>query len=72
MTNRKKRILVVDDSKDLQETIRLVLTDSGYDVFSALSGEEGLQKTKELNPDLILLDFMWCAIRIELHKPCPT
>jgi len=62
MTNRKKRILVVDDSKDLQETIRLVLTDSGYDVFSALSGEEGLQKTKELNPDLILLDFMMPGI----------
>ena len=58
MTEPKRRILVVDDSKELQEYFRFVLEEAGHDVISALSAEEGLSQTKTLRPDLILLDLI--------------
>jgi two-component system alkaline phosphatase synthesis response regulator PhoP len=56
MANEK--ILVIDDDPDLVEVIRLTLEASGFQVFSAVSGEEGLQKVKDVHPDLIVLDVM--------------
>ena len=56
MANEK--ILVIDDDPDLVEVIRLTLEASGYEVFSAASGAEGLEKVKEVDPDLIVLDVM--------------
>ncbi len=53
MANEK--ILVIDDDPDLVELIRLALETRGYQVFSAVNGTEGLEKTKEINPDLIIL-----------------
>jgi CheY-like chemotaxis protein len=52
------RVLVVDDSEDLQEALEMVLTDAGFDVAGALDGARGLQLTRELHPDVILLDMM--------------
>lgn len=52
------RILVVDDDPDIVETITLVLEGAGYEVVSAHSGKEGLQKAREEKPDLIVLDVM--------------
>ncbi len=56
MANEK--ILVIDDDPDLVEVIRLTLEASGFEVYSAASGAEGLEKVKEVNPDLIVLDVM--------------
>jgi CheY-like chemotaxis protein len=56
MANEK--ILVIDDDPDLVEVIRLTLEASGFEVSSAASGAEGLEKVKEVNPDLIVLDVM--------------
>ena len=56
MANEK--ILVIDDDPDLVELIRLTLETKDYQVFSAASSTEGLEKVKELNPDLIILDVM--------------
>ena len=56
MANEK--ILVIDDDPDLVEIIRLTLESKDYQVFSAASGTEGLQKVKEIHPDLIILDVM--------------
>ena len=56
MANEK--ILVIDDDADLVELIRLALESKDYQVFSAASGTEGLEKIKEINPDLIILDVM--------------
>lgn len=53
-----KKILVVDDDPDLVEVIRLTLESNGYQVFGAASGAEGLDKVKEIEPDLIILDVM--------------
>jgi CheY-like chemotaxis protein len=52
------RVLVVDDSEDLQESLATVLPDEGFVVSSALDGKRGLELTGELRPDVILLDMM--------------
>lgn len=54
----KKKILLVDDEKDLVETMILRLEASGYEVISAFDGQEALDKAKSENPDLIILDLM--------------
>ncbi len=56
MTN--KHILIIDDDPDVVEAMRLPLQAQGYQVSKASSGAEGLQKIKELKPDLIILDVM--------------
>jgi len=57
MATVKKRILVIDDDPDIVQALRLTLQ-GNYDVYSASSGQEGLRKVKEVNPDLIILDVM--------------
>ena len=56
MANEK--ILIVDDDDDIVFSMRLPLEAAGYKVFRAVSSLDGLQKVKEINPDLILLDVM--------------
>jgi len=56
MANEK--VLIIDDDEDVVLAMRLPLEANGYKVFRAASGAEGLQKVKEVNPDIILLDVM--------------
>ena len=53
-----EKILIVDDEKDLRETLAEMLRESGYEVSEAIDGEKGLQMSLEVKPDLILLDIM--------------
>lgn len=52
------KILIVDDERDLVETLAFRLETAGYKVACAYDGQEGLKKAKEEKPDLILLDVM--------------
>lgn len=52
-----KKILLVDDEEGIQMLYREELEDEGYEVISAYTGEEGLQKFKEESPDLVILDI---------------
>ena len=54
----KKRILIVDDEKDIVEPIQFRLEVEGFECLVANDGEEALLKAKRENPDLILLDIM--------------
>ena len=54
----EKRVLIVDDERSIVDILKLNLQNDGYTVFEAYDGEEALSKTRELNPDLILLDVM--------------
>lgn len=54
----KKRILLVDDDKDLVEALKVTFEKAGFDVAAAYSGEDGLKLAREKKPDLIVLDVM--------------
>ncbi len=53
-----EKILVVEDEPALQETLIYSLQKQGYQVKSALDGEEAIQSAREFQPDLIILDIM--------------
>jgi len=54
----KKRILIIDDDVDFVDLNRAVLENNGFEVETAFSGREGLDKVQFEAPDLILLDLM--------------
>jgi len=53
----KKRILLVDDEEGIQLLYREEFEDEGYEVISAYSGDEAMEKYKENPPDLVILDI---------------
>jgi len=53
----KKKILVVDDEKTIRLLLKEELTDEGYEVITAESGEMALKMIKEEKPDLVTLDI---------------
>ncbi|MCK5544148.1 MAG: response regulator transcription factor [Desulfobulbaceae bacterium] len=54
----RKRILVIEDDKHIAEGLKLNLSLQGYDVRIAMDGVSGINKWKDLRPDLIVLDIM--------------
>ena len=66
--DQKKRILVVDDETILVEEIKIRLECNNYEVITAYDGQEALDKAREQNPDLIILDLM--LPRIDGYKVC--
>ena len=52
------RILVVDDDPTNLEVLRVRLSAQGYEVVTAVDGEDALRRARELKPDLVLLDVM--------------
>ncbi len=53
----KAKILVIDDDRSICETLDLYLTEEGYEVFTASTGTEGLNRYVEHSPDVIVLDI---------------
>jgi two-component system alkaline phosphatase synthesis response regulator PhoP len=51
-------ILIIDDDKDLVNSIEIILQTKNYQVRSAFNGKEGFGKIEKKIPDLILLDVM--------------
>ena len=53
-----KRVLVIDDDENVIRFFSLALSENGYEPIGASDGGEGLEKVKEVQPDLIVLDVM--------------
>ena len=53
----KGKALIVDDAPDTREIIRKLLIYEGYEVITASTGEEGVEKTEAEKPDVILMDI---------------
>ena len=53
-----QRILICDDQVTIHETLGVYLENEGYAWFSAMDGEQALEKAASLKPDLIVLDIM--------------
>jgi two-component system, OmpR family, KDP operon response regulator KdpE len=51
------KILVVDDEPQLRRAMRVALTELGYTIMEAKTGEEALENLHDFDPDLILLDI---------------
>ena len=61
MAPKRKKILIADDEPDILEIVSYNLANTAvedYEVFTAKNGNEAIEKAKQLNPDLIILDVM--------------
>jgi len=52
-----KRILVIEDDPDARSLIQAILKQAGYEVSLAADGREGLEKTTNESPELIITDI---------------
>ncbi len=61
MAPKRKKILIADDEPDILEIVSYNLANTAaedYEVYTAKNGNEAIDKAKEINPDLIILDVM--------------
>ena len=58
----ERTILIIEDEKLIIVSTQMVLEAAGFRVESAMNGEEGIAKARELSPALILLDIMMPGI----------
>ena len=58
IAENRKKVLIVDDELDVRLYVRTLFETSGYTPIVTRNGKEGLEKAKELSPDLIILDVM--------------
>jgi two-component system alkaline phosphatase synthesis response regulator PhoP len=58
MIKKSSKILIVDDEQDILELIRHALNKEGYEVHIAVNGQQAIEKTAKVQPDLILMDVM--------------
>ena len=57
-TGTAPTILIIDDNPDMALAVSMPLEAAGYQIALARSGQEGLAKTLDISPDLIILDVM--------------
>jgi hypothetical protein len=53
-----KTVLIIDDSPTERHILSQLLLSGGYEVSTAESGEEGIERAKQIKPDLILMDVV--------------
>ena len=63
-----KKILIVDDEKNIRDIIIYNLKKEGYQILQAADGEEGVRLAMEEEPDLILLDIM--MLKMDGYDAC--
>ena len=51
-----KKVLIIDDDRDILEILTFLLSEEGYEVIASTTGEE-VENLTEIKPDLILLDL---------------
>jgi two-component system, OmpR family, KDP operon response regulator KdpE len=77
--NTQPLVLVADDEPRITRLVTMSLADDGFNVVSALGGEEALRKAEETNPDIVLLDVVMPDIdgievmrRLRETRPVPV
>jgi twitching motility two-component system response regulator PilH len=53
-----KTVLIIDDSPTERHILTQLLLSGGYEVSTADSGDEGVERAKQIKPDLILMDVV--------------
>jgi DNA-binding response OmpR family regulator len=54
----RKRVLVVDDDREIVDSMRVALEARGYEILVARDGNQGLAMAEREDPDLLILDMM--------------
>ena len=54
----EKLIVVIEDDREISNTVQTVLKASGYSVLAATNGQDGRKLITSRNPDLVLTDMM--------------
>lgn len=74
-----KKVLIVEDDLNIADLLRLYLEKDGYEVYLAADGGKGVEKFRQVKPDLVLLDLMlpvldgWGVCRsIRSESDCPV
>ena len=62
------KLLVIDDEIQLIEMVKMRLEANGHEVITANDGQEGLEKAKSENPELIMCDVM--MPKMDGYKVC--
>ena len=57
-TAARKKILLVDDDREIVESMRIALDACGYEIIVARDGNQGLSMAEREDPDLVILDMM--------------
>jgi CheY-like chemotaxis protein len=55
--SEQKKILIVEDEVDEASYLRALFEDNGFEVVTAVNGQDGFEKSKSQHPDLITLDI---------------
>jgi len=58
MESKGRKILIADDEPDIVEILKYNLQKQGYQVITAINGNDAIEKAKQHNPDLVVLDIM--------------
>jgi len=77
--SKGKRILLVDDDREIVESMRIALEALGYEILVARDGNQGLVMAEREDPDLVILDMMMpkrsgflVLERLRRTRPIPT
>ena len=54
----KKKLLIIEDDRSLANVVEYNFANSGYEVFCARDGQDGINQARNRMPDIILLDLM--------------
>ena len=58
MEIQEKSVLIIEDDKDIVEMLSFHLNKNNYKTYYSYNGEDGLNKARDNNPDIILLDLI--------------
>ena len=58
------RLLLVDDEPGLRSAVQAYLEDEGFDVTTAVDGEDGFTKAQQMLPDVVISDVMMMSKRM--------
>jgi len=53
-----KKILIVDDQKEVRELVKVTLRVGDYEIFTAENGEQAVDVARQEKPDLVIMDVM--------------
>lgn len=56
LMDERRRILVADDERAIADSLSVILTQAGYEVFAVYGGREAIEKARRWQPDLFLSD----------------